>query len=298
VRLGVIHNADAGDARSQAELAGLLRRHGHDVCALAHPSDGVARWRHQSLDLVVAAGGDGTIAAALCAVADSRLGVPLAMLPMGTANNIATSLDVSDHLDAAVGAWPRHQVRLFDLGVATGSWGQRCFVESVGGGLVTHGIVVMERRHYTSPTPESQVARARSAHADVLAELEPVRWRFALDGRQEEGDFLLLEVLNISMVGPNLWLATASPFDGQFTVVGIPTDHRRAWLDRLRGGSAPLPPPCIWHAREVVLQVTDRLHVDDTVVDASVSMPVRARLEARRVPVLLPRRTSREADCH
>lgn len=288
MRLGLIHNEDAGDAQSEADLSRLLRRHGHDVSALAHPSDGVAQWHDKALDLVVAAGGDGTIAAALCALADSDLGVPLAMLPMGTANNIATSLDVGDHVDAAVDAWPSHRVRRLDLGVATGPWGERCFVESVGGGLVTHGIVVMDRRHYTSPTPFSQVARARVAHADVLAQLEPVRWQLTLDGVPEEDEFLLVEVLNISTVGPSLWLASASPFDGEFTVVGIPPDHRRAWLDRLRGGSAPLPRPRVWHARQVVLHLSDRLHVDDAVVDAVRLTPVRVRLEPRRVPVLLP----------
>lgn len=289
MRVGLIYNEGAGDGRSAADLRGLLERYGHEVQRTAHVSDGLDGWREAGLDLLVAAGGDGTIGAAVCTLSAQPLAAPLAILPMGTANNIASSLDVSPHIEAAIEAWPAQRVRRLDVGVATGPWGERCFVESLGGGLVTHGIVVMERRRYTSPTPEAQLARARAAHADLLAQLAPARWRVRIDDQVVDDEFLALEVLNMPAVGPNLWLAPASPFDARFTITGIPPAHRQAWIDRLRGVATAIPRPRVWQGREIEVVVGDRLHVDDTVVESDGAVPVRVRFAAERVPVLLPR---------
>jgi diacylglycerol kinase family enzyme len=304
-----VHNEDAGDARSLPALCALIERHGHHVVASAHPSDGVAPWHDERLDLIVAAGGDGTIAAAMCALATAPLRTPLAILPMGTANNIATTLDVPLDLEAAIAAWRSMRARPFDLGAAIGPWGERCFVESVGGGLVTHGIVVMDRIHYTSPTPEAQLARARSVFADVLSRLEPTHWQLTVDGRRIDGEFLLLEVLNVTSVGPSLRLAPASPFDGWLTIAAMEAKHRAPWAAWLRGETkGPAPRLRTWRGREIVLHTMDRLHVDDTVVDpplngdgdvdvvltadaavsAPADIPVRLHLHTGRVQLWLP----------
>jgi diacylglycerol kinase (ATP) len=239
LKIGLVHNDDASDAVSMTDLARTIARHGHQVIGVAHPSDGLAPLELDQLDLVAAAGGDGTIAATAGALAGLASTTPLAVLPMGTANNIALTLGVPAGIDDAIAAWQRATPRPFDLGVATGPWGERQLVESLGGGLVTHGIVVMERRDYTSPTPAAQLARARHAHADVLQLLAPYAWRLALDERPVEGDFLFVEVMNIPTIGPNLMLTTAaSPWDGRFTVVAATPDHRE--------GS---PPGCATAAR-------------------------------------------------
>ena len=78
-------------------------RHGHEVAALATLTQGVAALPLDRLDLVAAAGGDGTIAAAARALAGSL--VPLGILAMGTANNIAVCLGVPTTLDDAIADW-------------------------------------------------------------------------------------------------------------------------------------------------------------------------------------------------
>ena len=54
-------------------------------------------------DLVVAAGGDGTVATAARVLAGRK--IPLAILPLGTANNIARSLNSDGPLDTLVASW-------------------------------------------------------------------------------------------------------------------------------------------------------------------------------------------------
>lgn len=285
MRIGLVYNQDAGRADSLRDLTALLARHGHDVAAVAHPSDGVAPWADLGLDVVAAAGGDGTIAGTACALAAAAFTVPLAIVPIGTANNIATSLGLPSDADAAIDAWPGLTRRGLDIGVATGSWGERRFVESVGGGIVTHGMAVMDRRHEVEPTPAAQIRAARRVHADVLAVLEPVTWHLTIDGDDVTGEFLMLEILNVAAVGPRLRLVEASPFDGVFTVVAVSAADRAALGAWIAGASEP-PPTRTWSGREITLHRSDRLHVDDAIVDRTDELPVRARLDPGAVPVL------------
>jgi diacylglycerol kinase family enzyme len=287
VRLGLVFNEKAGDALDKDDLIARITRHGHHVAAIASHLGGVGALPLDGLDAVAVAGGDGTVGTALASMPEARL--PIALLPTGTANNIATSLAVPIDCDDAIDLWRQARVRPFDVGVATGPWGEHRFVESVGGGLVTHGIVVMDRRDYKHPTPTGQLARARHAHADLLDHLEPAEWELVLDGTAQSQRLLLLEVLNISRVGPSLAFAEASPFDGAFTVVGAGPGHREMLAAWIRAGAdEPLPSPlAAWTAREITMTRCDRLHLDDTVVEAQDDVSVALRVDAGAVSVFV-----------
>jgi diacylglycerol kinase (ATP) len=267
-----------------------IHAQGHEVAAIATVEEGVEALPLPKLDLVAAAGGDGTIAAAARSLAGSL--VPLGILAMGTANNIATSLGVPLELDDAVASWATARPRPLDLGIATGPWGERHFVESVGGGLVTHGMVVMDRQDVTSPTTAAQLDRAVQAHVEVLGLIDAVPWTLTIDDEPVSGEFLMVEVLNIATIGPNLQLADGtSPWDGKLTVVAATADDRHALSQYLRdhakGGGLP-PALRIWHAREVGIQECDRLHVDDEVVGECGAAGARLRVDAGMVRVLVP----------
>jgi len=287
VRVGLVFNEQAGDATTKEELVARITRHGHAVAGVASHLDGVGALPRTGLDVVAVAGGDGTVGAALAAMPDARL--PIALVPTGTANNIAISLEVPIDCDEAIALWGRARVRPFDVGVATGPWGEHRFVESVGGGLVTHSIVVMDRRNYRNPMPRSELARGRHAHADVLDEVQPVEWEVVLDGTPLHQNLLLLEVLNIPRIGPGLVFADASPFDGTFTVVGAGAGHRAMLTPWLRAGAIdvlPSPLPA-WTARDIAITRCDRLHLDDEVVEAQGVVSIALRMDAGAVSVLV-----------
>lgn len=290
VKVGLIYNPAAGGAPSVDDLAAALERHGHHMERTATPSAGLEALQVEGLDAVVAAGGDGTIARIAIGLAGT--GVPLAALPMGTANNIARGLGIPEALDDAIDTWRQSRTRRLDLGVASGAWGEKRFVESVGGGFVTHGIVVMDRQHAPRPEPETQLARALRAHVDVLALAAAMPWRMVLDGQQVDGSFLLVEVLNMRSIGPQLTLGPdASPWDGRFTVVAA-TVEDRAELDRyLRARGAGDDPPLrlrTWRAAEITIDEGDRLHVDDEVVGDAGPERCQVRIEPGAVEVLVP----------
>ena len=81
---------------------------------------------------VVAAGGDGTVHAVVCALMDLPEAdrPPLGLLPFGTANNVARSLGISDPATAAV-ALRGEATRPLDVGRANGVW----FVGSCAAGM-------------------------------------------------------------------------------------------------------------------------------------------------------------------
>jgi diacylglycerol kinase family enzyme len=252
----------------------------------------VERILESHADLVVAAGGDGTVATAARVLAGRKL--PLAILPLGTANNIAKSLCSEDPLDTLVEGWAHTTPLSLDVGIARGEWGERIFFESVGAGLIPTGIAAAKASEGASTSkPEDAVRTFR----DVLADLEPQRWTIAVDGQEHTGEFLLVEVLNIPSIGPNLVLSDeANPGDGLFSVV-IATERHRGLLDeyltrRIGGSDRPLSMPPL-HATRVEIRGSTEVHVDDQLLRThspqTVSMTIEpAVLEFLPGPCLAP----------
>jgi diacylglycerol kinase family enzyme len=273
VRVALFHNEDAGDGTSVDDITALLERHGHQLVQVINKELRVDRILASHADLVVAAGGDGTVATAARVLAGRKL--PLAILPLGTANNIARSLCSDGPLDAIVETWAHEEPQSLDIGYARGEWGQRIFFESVGAGLIPAGIVAAKaqeesaRNGSSTVKPEDAVATFR----DVLAHLQPQQWTVVIDGQEHTGEFLLVEVLNIPSIGPNLVLSDeALPTDGFFSVVIATEEHRRV-LDeylaqRISGSELPLSMPHL-HARRVEIRVVTEVHVDDQLLHTS-----------------------------
>ena len=113
-------------ARRGAEARGLgpqLEALGLEV-TVVEPED-IEQLHHairatgRSVDRIVIAGGDGSIAAALPALLEVE--TPLAVIPLGTANDLARNLDLPAALDAQLRLVAEGAVRRIDLGSANGT---------------------------------------------------------------------------------------------------------------------------------------------------------------------------------
>jgi diacylglycerol kinase (ATP) len=80
-------------------------------------SDTIRRYQNQ-VELVIIGGGDGTLNSAIEALIDTKL--PLGILPMGTANDLARTLGIPTDLSAACQVISSGKVRLIDLGWVNG----------------------------------------------------------------------------------------------------------------------------------------------------------------------------------
>ncbi len=82
-----------------------------------HLSELIHRYQHQ-VDLVIIGGGDGTLNAAVDALVET--GLPLGILPLGTANDLARTLEIPNSLPKACEIIAKGQVRRIDLGWVNG----------------------------------------------------------------------------------------------------------------------------------------------------------------------------------
>ena len=228
MRVCLYWNSTAGDETPLDTITAQIRNAGHEVARVLGEDDD-PRSAVGQVDALVAAGGDGTVARAARALVGSS--TPLAILPLGTANNIATSLGIKDDPAAAIAAWSRHQVTRIDVGVVTDEHGEHLFVEGVGTGLLAKGIA-RGHNHPAKHHAEDAAAEmdwARDMFLEALDGLQPQHSRITIDGETIEGDYLLVEALNIASVGPRLRLsAETTPADGMLSLVIAIADDRDA----------------------------------------------------------------------
>ncbi|AFZ55660.1 hypothetical protein Anacy_0045 [Anabaena cylindrica PCC 7122] len=80
----------------------------------------VIRQYHHEIDLVIVGGGDGTLNAAVDAVVETQL--PLGILPLGTANDLARTLGIPNSLPEACQVIAAGQLQHIDLGWVNGKY--------------------------------------------------------------------------------------------------------------------------------------------------------------------------------
>jgi len=269
MRFCLYWNDSAGGGTSLDEVSVLIAKAGHSVeCVVERPADlpcvfGVP------IDCVVAAGGDGTVARAGRALAGRD--IPLAILPLGTANNIASSLGINGSLEKASAAWRHQRIVRIDVGVIHHG-GETRFLESVGAGLVVAGINAGNAAIPKNGDPVSNLARARDLYVETIEQLQPTHCDITLDGTSIAGDYLLVEVLNIPRVGPGVSLsAEVNPADGLLSVVVATAAEREqlaAYLKARQNGEPASAGLRSWRGSHVEIQGLAEFHVDDEVRSA------------------------------
>jgi diacylglycerol kinase (ATP) len=289
MRVSLFHNQKAGDNTSLSYVRELIETSGHELVRIFDREAVFGELVDQRTELVVAAGGDGTVAAAARLLAGHT--IPLAILPLGTANNISKALQGDATTEHLVSCWDTAQRRHVDLGVVHGHWGERRFMEAVGVGLVPASIVSTRFEPLDGSDIPSTISNAIVRYNEVLSRLEPRRWSLRLDGEEITGDFIAVEVLNTRSVGPNLVMSEeADPYDGYFCVVTAGEEHReeltRYLQDRIDGGEGRLALPTR-RARHVEIHGRGDTHVDDEVLRSAIPGTMSIRLEAAAVNVLI-----------
>src|SRR5438034_8757860 len=135
MRVTLMHNPKAGDAEhGEKQLMTALAKAGHHATYQSTKKSDYKKALKKSTDLVLAAGGDGTVGKIGCRLIDS--GIPLGVLPLGTANNLARSLGFIASPEEIITGLEAAERRALDIGLARGPWGKRYFFESAGGRLL------------------------------------------------------------------------------------------------------------------------------------------------------------------
>lgn len=238
----LLHNPGAGQEDvTPKQLVEAFAAQGHEAAYHSTKEESCEQALEDAAELVAVAGGDGTVRAVAKCLAGS--GRQLMILPCGTANNIATHLGIVTGALETISRMDTLRERGFDAGLAEGPWGTEDFFEGVGFGMLPQIIPFLkaEAKGREFADRYAKIAHHRGLFAQLLKSYKPATWRLLLDEETVEGDFLLIEILNIGSVGPWLELAPgASPGDGKLDVVRV-TEKGRKMLAKLLQGEVEAP---------------------------------------------------------
>ena len=295
MRTLLLHNPGAGDAcPDKEELLTRFEAAGFSPVYQSTKDKGYKDALRKKWDLVILAGGDGTVIRAARSLRDRS--IPLAILPLGTANNIASVLDLLDRdigtIVAGLGDAPRKRL---DIGLARGPWGKRRFLEAVGFGTIAAAIAHAEGK---DSLPKSRkktlgIDMGREELQEHLHEAEALRFEVEVDGEVFAGEFLLVEILNISRTGPALPMSfLAEPDDGQLDIVFLFKNDRASMLKWLEDPEGTVCPATVRRGREVRLKWEHgHARIDDRVyVPPKSASSVKIALEEKSLNILVPER--------
>jgi diacylglycerol kinase family enzyme len=234
--------------------------------------------------------------------------VPIGILPLGTANNIAHDLGVDRPLRDLIESWKDGKTRKFNIGVAKGPWGKANFVEALGIGLFAQMMPIVEAlgsdRSHASGAEHMQF-ELETLNSLIKACRSP-EWEIKLDDKVIDGKFLMVEVMNITTVGPGLLLAPkANSGDDFFDVVLIEKDHRADLENYLNLCLSTKRPPAdfpIRKAKQVeLLWQGSTVHLDSSLWSSADDRPkgvkkpkkdppypIEVRLESKALNILVP----------
>ncbi|HEX2232084.1 MAG TPA: diacylglycerol kinase family protein [Thermoleophilaceae bacterium] len=223
MRIALVVNSRSRSARPEAVEAALWN-FGADVERFDVDAAGSAAASRP--DRLAVAGGDGSIGPA--AAAAGRSGLPLAVIPAGTANDFARRMRLPRRLeDACWLAVQGQRLQALELGTMTAG----------GSPSLANGRPFVNVASLGLPAPAA--ARARSwkralgqfayalgaLHAGLTA--DPVRCRVACDGRVlHDGPAWQVTVACSGAFGAGSSLEGADPADGLLDVVAIPAGSR------------------------------------------------------------------------
>lgn len=285
----LLHNPTAGEEdHTKKELIPLIEAAGWE-CRYSSTKEKGWDKIEPDTDFVVVAGGDGTIRKAALALLGRKFSdkkLPIAVLPLGTANNIAKALNLSKDVPAIIDSWKSGMIKKYDIGRIEGLGVTHFLVEGFGYGLFPRLMKVMKKMDKErKDTPEKALQTALEELHHLILSSEARHYHLVIDGNDHSGRFLMVEVMNSRSIGPNLELSpNANPGSGQFDVVLVPEDKRdvlAAWIkQKLNGEETVFDIPAIpGHKIEVHTEDTV-LHTDDELIileePANVSIELQA----------------------
>jgi diacylglycerol kinase family enzyme len=272
MRITLIHNPKAGDAEhGEKQLMAALAKAGHHATYQSTKEPGLKKALAEPTDLVLAAGGDGTVAKVAFRLIDS--GIPLSALPLGTANNLARALGFVASPEEIIARLDGGKKQVFDVGLATGPWGERYFFEGVGGGLLADYVRAAKKEEKQNGkaeklSKEQEMARHGALLRRMLHDYPARQWNIKIDGKDISGRYVLWEAMNIRSVGPALHLAPqAETRDGRFDFVCARTADRARLMEhfdaRVAGKKSKSPLPTRRFRELRIVWKGSTLHLDD-----------------------------------
>lgn len=226
LRARIIYNPSSGRETIKNELASILNVYeqaGYETSAFAttpelnSAKNEARRVALEGFDLIVAAGGDGTVNEVVNGIADLDKRPTMAVIPAGTTNDYAHALGISkgSFLESAK-VINKHQTVKMDIGQAN----QKYFMNIAGGGLLTELTYGVPADMKTIFGYLAYVAKG----VELLPQIKPINMKIEYDEGVFEGkaSMFLLGLTN-SIAGFDQLVPNSLLDDGKFSLLVIKT---------------------------------------------------------------------------
>lgn len=287
MRATLFHNPTAGGGKfTKKELVTALQIGGMKPRYASTKGSRFKRLLNEPTDLVVVAGGDGTVAKVIAEMPHRN--VPVAILPLGSANNIARSFGVAGApYELAEILHPGYWQRL-RTGVVRGPWGVQRFVEAVGMGPLAH---MMKKPSLDAARGVESLRGGRDALRKIMKKAKPLDIDVLVDGKPLPDGIVSIEIMNIVYTGPGLPLSPwADPGDRMLDVVYVCRKDRKAMASWIKEPQHRRPPGSLRRGRRVdIAWRGDPMRIDDDVFDEPTSeATVTIMLATTTAKILVP----------
>ena len=282
----LLHNPEAGnEAYTKKELKSKIKAEGFKSSYSSTKKKGWGKIDSKT-DFIIVAGGDGTVGKVAIKLLDKKLNKKhrIALLPLGTANNIAKTLGITAEAKEVIQSWHDKKLKKFDVGRIRNLPSAKFFLESFGYGVFP--LLMQEMKHLDEKlmnTPEKKLDVAIKLLQEIILSYEPPYCKLEINGTDHSGKFLLVEIMNTQSIGPNLVLSpNGNPGDGVFEVVLIAENQKRNFLSyilsTIKETKQPYPFDVI-KAKNVRIKCNEpHCHVDDELVKIRKETEVRIKL--------------------
>jgi YegS/Rv2252/BmrU family lipid kinase len=161
---------------------------------------------------VTVVGGDGTVCEVINGIGDAGFTAALGILPVGTANDLATGLGIPRDFDVALAIVRAGNVHPVDLGLIVRGNERRYFVTTVGAGI--NALIASQAQAETDKAVGSPIVYIGAA-AKGIFRYSPVPVEIEAGDFAHRGPILMMSVSNVAKEGGLFWLAPdARPDDG------------------------------------------------------------------------------------
>ena len=234
-RIGIVFNPAKGETEALREAVAAATELPVSWHETSVTDPGVAATRDAlaaGADLVIAAGGDGTVRAVAEHLADTGAGADLGIVPLGTGNLLARNLgvplgDIPAALERALGSEPR----IIDIGWADIGAERRAFAVMAGFGIDANMIA---ETNDDLKDKAGWIAYVESL-GRALSASELLEFDLTVDGETRRAEAHTLIVGNCGMLqGGFTLLPDADPADGELDLVIFDADGFGGWMDTVK----------------------------------------------------------------
>src|SRR4030095_14742613 len=224
----VFHNPESGDKKyTKEDIIALIESYGYN-CRYSSTKNG---WQEvdPDIDFIVVAGGDGTVRDMAREILSGKWkNLPIALLPLGTANNIARALQIKEQPEEIIPSWKDGRIVKYDVGLITTNPDYHFFLEGFGYGVVPDLMKQMTKMDGVEEVKgDVNLKISLELLHEIILSYKCKDCHVVADGIDHSGKFLLVEVMNIRSIGPNLDLCPdADPGDGVIEVVLVDEAER------------------------------------------------------------------------